>query len=328
MKILIIRFSSIGDIVLTTPVIRCLKNQSGAEIHFLTKIQYRSIIEHNPYITRCWFIEKNIQGVIPQLKKEKFDAIVDLHKNLRSFALRRKLSCPAYDFDKLNLQKWLMVNWKIDRLPHRHIVHRYMESVRHWNVHYDNKGLDYFIPSDARKKTVDFLNYHQLQEKGYHVFVLGAAHNTKKPHYELIYHCIENSHLPMVLIGGKEEMEQGKKLSAASQNAFDACGQFDINGSAALIDKAQKVITPDTGMMHIAAALDKNIISIWGNTIPEFGMYPFLPSTSNATSVIVENKALKCRPCSKLGSPQCPQKHHDCIKGISYMNLIQLINDK
>ncbi|NJN77338.1 MAG: glycosyltransferase family 9 protein [Saprospiraceae bacterium] len=116
-KILIVRFSSIGDIVLTTPVIRCLKLQTGAEIHFLTKQNYQSIIQSNPYIDKIWTIEKTVSEIGKALKNENFDLIIDLHKNLRTLHLRFILNVKTLSFNKLNFEKWLMVKFKINRLP-------------------------------------------------------------------------------------------------------------------------------------------------------------------------------------------------------------------
>ena len=145
-KILIVRFSSIGDIVLITPIIRCLKLQVlGCTIHVLTKSKYRDILAHNPYISHIHCIEKTTNEVIGDLKKEKYQLVVDLHKNLRTFFLKLKLGKPSVSFHKLNVKKFLMVQFKINQLPHIHIVDRMMQSVKKLGVNYDGKGLDYFI---------------------------------------------------------------------------------------------------------------------------------------------------------------------------------------
>ena len=128
-KILLIRFSSIGDIVLTTPVMRCLHQQLGAEVHLLTKKSFGSLLQASPYLQKIYTIQDKVAEVMPQLKAEQYDSIVDLHKNIRSFQVRNQLKAPAYSFDKLNWQKWLLVNFKINRLPEVHIVDRYMTRI-------------------------------------------------------------------------------------------------------------------------------------------------------------------------------------------------------
>ena len=146
-KILIIRFSSIGDIVLTTPSLRCLKRQLQPEIHYLTKAAYASILRPNPYIDRLWTFEKRIEECLPQLAAEKFDYLFDWHKNLRSLRLRLRLRRPARSFQKLNWQKWLLVNTQLNRLPPVHLVDRYFQALTPWNIQNDGNGLDFFIDS-------------------------------------------------------------------------------------------------------------------------------------------------------------------------------------
>ena len=147
MKILILRFSSIGDIVLTTPVVRTLKTQLEAvEIHYATKIQYRDLFEVNPYIDRMHYLGDKLSALIAELRKENFDCLIDLHHNLRTLRIKQALGIRSYSFNKLNVEKWLKVNLKIDHLPNVHIVDRYMDTVKSLGVKMDTLGLDYFIP--------------------------------------------------------------------------------------------------------------------------------------------------------------------------------------
>ena len=192
MKILIIRFSSIGDIVLTTPVIRCLKKQIGAEIHFVTKKNFEKILLSNPYVDKVWSIEKEANEILPQLKSEGFDYIVDLHKNLRSYQIKWALKVPSFSFNKLNIEKWLMVNLKINRLPYKHIVDRNLEAVASLGVKNDNEGLDYFIPKEDEIDINDLIEKHgfNIHNKKYIALVIGAAHATKRlPVEKLIEIC-------------------------------------------------------------------------------------------------------------------------------------------
>jgi ADP-heptose:LPS heptosyltransferase len=130
LKILIIRFSSIGDIVLTTPVIRCLKQQlKGAEIHYLTKKNFETVLSSNRYIDKLHLLDKKLSVTISRLKAEKFDVVIDLHHNLRTLIIKTRLGVRSSSFDKLNWQKWLIVNFKINRLPAVHIVDRYLKTA-------------------------------------------------------------------------------------------------------------------------------------------------------------------------------------------------------
>lgn len=314
MKILIIRFSSIGDIVLTSPVVRCLKQQLKAEIHFLTKKSFASLVENNPNVDKVFSIDKNVDEVVVDLKKENYDQVIDLHHNLRSMQVKRALGKPSKSFNKLNIEKWLLVNLKINRLPDKNIVDRYSETVSHLGVKNDMKGLDFFIP---KKDEVEISSLPEIFQKGYIAFVIGAKHNTKKLPVEKIISICKKLERPVILIGGKEDFEKGEKILSNSElrtlNLFNACGKYNIQQSASLIKQAEKVITHDTGMMHIAAAFKKNIISVWGNTVPEFGMYPYL---ADENSKIVEVKNLSCRPCSKIGFEKCPKGHFKCMNEI------------
>lgn len=319
-KILIVRFSSIGDIVLTTPVVRCLKLQTGAEIHFLTKSSYQTVIQSNPYIDKIWTIEKSVSEIGKALKNEKFDLIVDLHKNLRTLHLRWILKVKTLTFDKLNFQKWLMVNFKINRLPKKHIVDRNLETVKSLGIKNDGKGLDYYIP---KKDNVDLTTFgEQLVTRNPQLvtaFAIGAAHATKRLPTEKIIDICKKINGTIFLLGGKEDAENGVKIAQQSGNhVINFCGKLNLNQSASVLQQADKVISHDTGLMHIAAAFQKEIISIWGNTIPEFGMYPYV---AEMKFKILEVKGLSCRPCSKIGHEKCPKGHFDCMNKISTSTL-------
>lgn len=316
-KFLIIRFSSIGDIVLTTPVIRCLKQQvPGAEVHFLTKRNFAAVTGHNPFIDKKIYLDGGLHELIPELKKEQYDCVIDLHNNLRTLSLKSKLGVRSYSFNKLNIEKWLLVNLKMDRMPNVHIVDRYMETVKPLGVVNDGKGLDYFIPQedgDALQKLPEEFR------KNYIAFVIGAKHNTKKLPTDKIISICKKLSRPIVLLGGKEDYDAGEKITTALQasntgprNIFNACGKFSLNGSAALIKQSASVISHDTGLMHIAAAFKKEIISVWGNTVPEFGMYPYYGNFEIRNSNF-EIKNLPCRPCSKIGFDKCPKGHFRCM---------------
>ena len=318
MKILIIRFSSIGDIVLTTPVVRCLKKQLPAvEIHYLTKKSFAKIFEANPFIDKMHYIEKEVGEVMDVLKAESFDCIIDLHNNLRTLKVKRQLKKPAFSFQKLNIEKWMLTALKINRLPGIHIVDRYMQTLRHLPVKNDGAGLDYFIPQADIVKETDIPTSHQA---GYIGLVIGAAHNTKKyPLHKLEAFCRNLVH-PIILLGGKEDRGQGDILSAIDPiKIYNACGKFNLNESADLLRKAKLVVTNDTGLMHIAAAFKRPVISLWGNTVPEFGMYPyygssFLAHQQQLPYSIIEVKGLGCRPCSKIGYDKCPHGHFKCME--------------
>jgi ADP-heptose:LPS heptosyltransferase len=311
-KILVIRFSSIGDIVLTTPVIRCLNQQIHAEVHVVVKEQFKSTLAHNPYIHTLHTFKKDVDEIYDQLMDEKFTAVIDLHKNLRSLRLKRKLGVKSYAFDKINLEKYLAVNFKYFKLlPAKHIVERYFQTVSDLGVKDDGRGLDYFL-NEAEKVDVHTLT---AKQGAFVSLVIGGSLYTKKIPPSKLFEICTNLQMPIVLLGGAEDAELGIQLAEKFQHVTNACGKLNINQSASVIEQSDLVITSDTGLMHIAAAFNKKIISVWGNTIPEFGMGPYNPASQN---LILEVADLPCRPCSKLGYDACPLGHFKCMNEIDY----------
>ena len=331
MKFLIIRFSSIGDIVLTTPVVRCLKKQVvTAEIHFLTKSNYNSIVSSNPYIDKVHYLEESPLELMRTLRDEDFDYIIDLHHNIRSMKFKRELEKKAYSFNKLNAQKWIYTNFKANTLPNIHIIDRYMKTVERFGVKNDGEGLDFFLTAGERVKESDIPTSHQA---GFIGIVIGAALNTKKYPFQKLKMLCRNLDHPIILLGGLEDADEGERIAAEDPvKIYNACGKFSLNESADLVRRAKLVVTNDTGLMHIAAAFKRPIISLWGNTVPEFGMYPYYGANYLAKSPnpfdIVEIKKLRCRPCSKIGYDKCPKGHFKCMELIKTGTLLDKIQSR
>ncbi len=327
-KILIIRFSSIGDIILTTPVIRCLrKHLPDAKIHFLTKQSFKTIVASNPYIDKIHTLGDSFELMLHELKTEDYDFIIDLHHNLRTLRIKNFLKgVKAFSFNKLNLEKFIYTNFKINTLPKKHIVDRNLETVASLGVINDDLGLDYFIPAKDIIKNDDLPAAHML---GYIAIVIGAALATKKmPLQKLKELCSSISH-PIILLGDKSDFEEGRIIAAVDDiKVYNACGKFNLNESADILRGAKLVITHDTGLMHIAAALQKPIISVWGNTVPAFGMYPYYGKLSAQQFEMVGIDKLWCRPCSKIGFAKCPRGHFKCMELIAVNEIVKMVNSK
>jgi ADP-heptose:LPS heptosyltransferase len=310
MKVLIVRFSSIGDIVLTTPVIRCLKQQlTRIEIHYLTKEKFRTILSENPYIDHLHTIEKSTNEIISELKLLDFDYIIDLHNNIRTRALSFKLGVKTYRFPKLNIQKWLYVRFKINQLPNIHIVDRYFDAVKSLSIKND------FLPCDFYIKEKDQVNINQnfkINSYSYVAFAIGAQFATKRLPNHKVREICEKISLPIILLGGSEDAQNGKEIQSGLSHVTNTCGIFSLGQSASIVQQAKTVITHDTGLMHIASAFEKHIVSIWGNTTPAIGMYPYMPRKKDFSIHEVNN--LSCRPCSKIGFKTCPKKHFKCME--------------
>ena len=308
MKVLILRFSSIGDIVLTTPAVRCLKKQwPDAEIHFCTKRIYEPLINSNPYIDQRHFLDDSLSQLIRTLHAEHYDYIIDLHNSLRTRLIRISLGVRTYIIDKLNVRKWLYVRWKLNVMPDRHIVDRYVATLKPLGVQNDGLGLDYFIPTNDQIDRRDLPLTHQ---SGYVAYAIGGQHATKRLPLDRMIDLCRKINEPIILLGDSADRATGEAIRQTLGNSviYNACGRYTINQSASLLAQAWVVFSHDTGLMHIAAALQKTVYSIWGSTTPRLGMYPY-----KTRYYVLEKEGLSCRPCSKIGYDRCPLHHFRCM---------------
>jgi ADP-heptose:LPS heptosyltransferase len=326
-KILIIRFSSIGDIVLTTPVIRSVKRKyPDAELHYLVKKQFKNVLAGNPYIDHIHVLSEDLQQNIAELKALDFDVVIDLHHNLRTLRVKKALNVRrTYTFPKLNVQKWLYTNFKWNTLPPNSIVERYFEAVKPLNVVNDGLGLDFFIAPEQETKREDIPMGHWM---GYVACVIGGSFETKQFPADKWRAFIEACPYPVILLGGPDDAALAAEIRTVDPvKVYDACGKFNLVESADLVRKARVVVTNDTGLMHIGAAFQKKMVTLWGNTTPWLGMFPYYGANNLQTTVsplftISEVNGLSCRPCSKIGFHQCPKKHFNCMNQIDVAQLI------
>lgn len=295
-------------------MIRCVKLQTSAEIHFLIKPAFAHVLHENPYIDHIHKLSDEMNVTIQNLKEYNFSLIIDLQKNLKSIRLSQALGANTIRFTKLNIKKWLVVNFKINTLPKQtHLVDRYFESLAELNVVNDGQGLDYFIMSedeyDAQELIKGMLHYQ--------VLVLGATYFTKRIPHSKCQEIIDHYDRHTLLVGGHDVAQLAKQLAVENpEKVVNFCGKVGLGVSAGLIKHASRVVTGDTGMMHIAAALQKEIIVLWGNTIPEFGMYPYFGCKNKDKHKDLQVSDLSCRPCSKLGFDHCPKGHFKCMEDI------------
>lgn len=307
-KILLIRFSSIGDIVWTTPIIRCLKQQlPDCELHFATKDSYAQMLEANPYIDKLFLLKDNLAELTRKLQAEKYDYVIDLHKNLRTLRMKLSLSGKKYTYNKYVFERWLFVKFKINKMPNSHIVDRYFEAVTPLGVKNDGQGLDYFI-SPKHEIDVKKILPDDFQNR-YVAYIIGGSEATKKLPLQKMVELCRKINRPIVLIGGKEDVENGDNLVKVIELPIvNLAGKLSISESASVVKQAAKVLGHDTGLTQIAAAFHHTVYSIWGTTSPLFGIKPYAKN-----SVLLEKKDLACRPCSKAGLPLCPLGHFKCM---------------
>lgn len=313
MKILILRFSSIGDIVLTSPVMRCLKTQlPDSEIHFATKEKFKSLVEFNPCVHKVHLLNDSTTQLIESLKTEQFDVVIDLHHNIRTWRIIRALQVSkVYKFNKLNFKKWLLVNLKWNTMPRVHIVTRYLEACKQLGVQYDGNGLDFFMPANF---TLSDQVSQALPQGEFLTFAVGGTHATKRLPEKRIAELLEKILVPVVLLGDSSDAARMKIVeNSFSGQILNLCGKTSLFESAEIVNRSKALICHDTGLMHIAAAMQKPIVSIWGNTVPEFGMTPFYNDRNKSIGTVFQVENLACRPCSKIGFSACPKGHFNCM---------------
>lgn len=314
MRLLFIRFSSIGDIVFTTPAIRAAKAQlPGVEIHFLTKASMKAVTEANPYIDHFHYFDKALNSTIEELKKHQFDYVIDLHKNFRTYQIKRALGVPSFTYKKLSWQKIILTKLHLNFMPERHISDRCVDTLAPLGVVNDGKGLDYFVPDEITLPSTALPFSHK---DGYIVLVIGASFATKKLTIVKLQALCKSLKYPVVLVGGKEDRMEGEQVAKMDPiKIFNACGKFSLHESALLVKHAKTVISHDTGFLYIACAYHKKTVAIWGATSPALQVEPYYPVNEKGDmffNAIVPN--LSCQPCSNYGTKQCPQGHFACMR--------------
>ena len=301
-KILIVRFSSIGDIILTTPLVRCLKLQLNATVHYLTKEKYSNLLIRNQNIDKLILLNENLTS---DLKKENYDLVVDLHNNIRSYKIKKSINALTYTISKNTFKRYLLIYFGINLL-NNHIVDRYFNTVKKINVINDDKGIDYDI--DAKND----INFNINQQ--YITWCIGGSYIQKRLSIKQIVEVIKKIDLPIVLLGGDEERSSALEIinQINSDKIYNFCGESTIDQSAYLIKNSKLFLTNDTGLMHIATSFAVPIIAFWGCTKPTLGFSAYRPK-AKVYDIISDISDI---PCSKHGS-YCRFSKTGCIKKIS-----------
>lgn len=310
MKILVIRFSSMGDIIYTTPVVRCLKTQlPNAEVHFLTKPAFKYIYDNNPYLDKLLLLKPTLSETIRDIKAEGYDYIIDLHNNLRTSIIKLRTGIKSSSYKKQPISKWLSLKFRLKLVEPIHLVERYLKAVKFLGVINDGKPIDYYVK--AQHDLNELLP--ETHRQHYIAFVIGATHFTKRMPNEKIISICRQIDRPIVLLGGEDVQANGNEIATAiGGNIYNACGITTLDESVFLVSKATRILGFDTGLTHIAEAFDKPIGSIWGGTVPELlGVQPYMVKDAEVIGI-----ELSCRPCSKFGLEKCPLGHFKCMKDI------------
>lgn len=308
-KILIIRLSSLGDILLTTPLIRALKNKNPEiQIDFTLREEFEELLLHNPLIRKIYKytnhkFEKHI--LFNSILDEEYDLVIDLQNNLRSKEIVRILKCPSVKYKKNNFEKFLLVQFKINRLKDTMPVPlRYAKAAGIDEL--DNDGPDFF--------TTKLPDPQLSGDKNYIGLCAGAKHFTKrwpKEYYIQLAEKLIGAGYRVVLFGGTEEAKICFEIEDKLKNVLNLCNTSLLQAGVDM-KMCKAVYTNDSGLMHLASAVKVPVIAFFGSTVKEFGFFPY-----NSKSLVLENKNLSCRPCTHIGRKTCPKKHFDCMLKIT-----------
>lgn len=308
-RILIIRFSSLGDILLTTPLIRTIKTKHPeTKIDFLVREEYADALKLNPNINLLYLLSRSgkmkiLSGI---LKKNNYDFIVDLQNNVRSRMLKRSLKVTSYTYPKPTIEKLLLVRFKINLLKQlKSIPQRYSEALNKFEL--DDKGLELFLPryTDVNLSYID-------KNIG---LIPGSKHFTKrwpKEYFIELGNKLNQNGFNVKIFGGKDDKQICGQIASGIENSINLCSENNLFETAAGIKQCKIVITNDSGLMHAAAAVGTPIIAIFGSSVREFGFVPY-----KIKNLILENNSLSCRPCSHIGRSSCPKHHFKCMKEIT-----------
>jgi heptosyltransferase-2 len=336
-KILIIRFSSIGDIILTTPFIRQVrKTFPDAFIYYLVKKQFEELLKYNPHINRLLLYSKeknagDLREIKKVIKKERMNYIFDLHNNWRSNYLRRNIKAEYIShINKDKLKQIALVYFKKNCYNQvTAIPERYLQVAAGAGVVSDNKGLEIFWNDACEKRVAELLKKVKINENEDFVIISpGASFYTKRWPLEYFAKLVElirqKFDYKILIIGNKDDLEWGKALSKYP-DVFDFTSQLSLLETAVLIAKSRALISNDSAAMHMAAAVKTPVLAIFGSSVKEWGFTPY-----QAKHVIVEVPDLSCRPCSHIGKNRCPERHFRCMLDIKpeivWDNFIKLID--
>ncbi len=308
-RILIVRLSSLGDILLTTPLIRSIKNKfPKIKIDFILRAEYEDLLKFNPYTEELLLFNSD-KNIIEELKRKisfsNYDLIIDLQNNIRSRNLLKRINTSKVFFKKRNIEKFLLVHFKINKLRKApQIPERYAQLVNDKIL--DEKGLDLFTNCESNSKLKEHDNLVG--------FCPGSKHFTKMwPTQNFISFgkLLEDKGYTVVLFGGKEDQEVCKEISSNLNSPINLSNENDILQTAADMKECKVIYCNDSGLMHTASAVNIPVIAFFGSTVKEFGFSPY-----KSSNLILENNYLSCRPCTHIGRKNCPKKHFNCMNQI------------
>ncbi len=333
-KFLIIRFSSIGDVILTTPLIRCLRAEfPGSQIDFLVKKEFAIVVLDNPNISKIITFDKTagsaeLYRVRKQVKQNNYNHIFDIQRNIRSRFVSIGSGAHISGFSKKLLARELLI--RFDKNIYKEIKPvylRYFEAVEFLGVKYDGKGTEVFPSASEVLKVTEILEQNKIMS-AVPVLVIapGAQWENKRWTTEGFAAAADlfcaKTGAKVVLIGGPGDSTICEKVQSIMKTpSLNLAGKLSLMGSASLLGKAAMVFTNDTGMLHMAQAVKAPVVAVYGPTTRELGFFP-LPENSR-----VAETEISCRPCTQKGLNYCPEKHFRCMNDIKPETVANLASE-
>lgn len=339
-KTVIFRLSSIGDIVLSSALLRVMRQAAGkdARIDFVVRKDFAELVRssHHLSIVHEYDVDSGFDGLkklAGELYDEHYDLVVDIHDSIRTKFLRT--ACRSKEtvvIDKRKFERWLLVNMKRNAYDDDlSLADRYIETVEKYGVKNDGKGLEVFIPDTTLFEVSGKMGRLKLDRFEKVVGICpGSKHFTKRWQKEkfadVAVRAAKEFQAKVHLFGGADEREDcsfvadevSRRVSPDAVSNF--AGEFSLLESAAALEFCDVVVTNDSGLTHIAAAKQRKIVAIFGSTVKEFGFFPY-----GTESIVVEHKGLECRPCTHIGRKSCPKEHFKCLADISVDEVFEAV---
>jgi lipopolysaccharide heptosyltransferase II len=309
LRVLLVRFSSIGDILLTTPLIRALaRRHPDAKLVCVTKRSMAPLLSEHPSVAEVVSLEpdESVWHLTQRLRALAPTHGLDLHASLRSAALRVLVHCHWSGFHKRKFARSALISAKVDLYgPPVSVAERYFDAARTLDVRPDGQPPQFFLSPAARDRVDRWLAEKGLGNAGLAALAPGAAHATKRwpvAHWIALAQRLRSAGYAVVAVGGPDDRGLAGQLAAES-----AAGEFSLQETGALLARARVLVSGDTGVMHMATGVGTPVVALFGPTVEQFGFFPY------RARAIVLQRELACRPCSSTGTPVCPLGHHRCL---------------
>ncbi|NOR46048.1 MAG: hypothetical protein GQ534_10735 [Candidatus Delongbacteria bacterium] len=320
MKILILRFSSLGDILLATPVLDVLKDKyPDCEIDWVVNSKFAEVLITNPRLNRVLtFKDKNgLENIREDIRKTKYDLIFDLHQNSNTYYLTR-FQKNVYRYNKRIFDRSMLVFLKKKYKEILPVTQMYFKALNKAGIETpDEWTLRYGLVKSFQLSTINEYNLHNFN---YITIAPGASYATKMWPKEYFKELVEkisfnkNINRKVVLVGlGEDDEKVAEFITKGNEfSCINLVGKLDLQETATILKYSDLVISNDSGPLHLAECFKKKIVAIFGSTTEELGFFPY-----STDYVVVENKGLSCRPCTHFGKKKCPKKHFKCMMDIS-----------